>query len=70
MISTLVSQVQRILNDNGQNDRDFSQDREKVRAAEQALRDAAAGLMRAADNLADLITTNAPAAPAKPPKGH
>lgn len=51
----IVNQFRRIFSDDGRDDRDFSDQEERLRQAQLHLKEAADGLARAASILADLI---------------
>jgi hypothetical protein len=54
-MNELLNQFKRIFTDDGRGDRDFTAQEERLRQAQKHLREAAAGLVRAADLLSDFL---------------
>lgn len=59
-MNAIVNNIRRIFSDDGRNDRDFSDQEEKLQRARAGLIAEADGLKRAAEALADLIRMRAP----------
>lgn len=58
-MNTILSQFRRIFSDDGRGDKDFSGQEERLRQAQQYLKEAADGLTKAANLLADIIKNRA-----------
>lgn len=58
-MNMVLSQFRRIFSDDGRGDKDFSEQEERLRKAQQYLKEAADGLTKAANLLADIIKARA-----------
>lgn len=54
-MKTIIRQIRRMLADDGRSDRDFTEQEERLHQAQTHLRQAAAGLVAAADLIADFL---------------
>jgi len=61
MIQTIVNQINRIINDDGKNDKDFSSHEEKLRIAKKKLEDATDALIAASETLTDVLNAKSKA---------
>jgi hypothetical protein len=58
-MNNIANQFRRIFADDGRGDKDFAKQEEKLRQAQQYLKEAADGLTKAANILSDLIRSRA-----------
>lgn len=59
MINTIVNQINRIINDDGKNDKDFSSQEEKLRIAKKNLEHATDSLIAASEALNEVLISKA-----------